>query len=273
MIDVIEKLSKESECVHPDDYIENGFVYCHKCHTQKELILGLVTGPKKVYCLCECETKARDMEAEGFNQAQIKEQIDRMRKVGVSDESYRLWKFDQDDGTQQNTEFAKAYAESFMDGMYQNGDGLLFWGKVGTGKTFLAACIANYLIDKQVPVLMTTFNKIIDEAFSVTDKAEYYRSFNQYKLLIIDDLGTQRKTDYGMEQVFNVVDDRYKSGQPIIVTTNLSLKELKEPGDIASARIYDRLLEKCTPIAFTGKNYRQELSDRKRKEMAERMKR
>ena len=273
MIETIEKLSQESNCVDPDDYIQDGFVYCHKCNTQKEVLLDLITGPKKVFCLCKCETHERDLSAEGFEKIQISGEVERMRKMGMQDESFRRWTFENDDGTQQNTDFAKIYAENFMGDFYKTGAGLIFWGSVGTGKTFMAACIANYLIEKQIPVLMTTFNKIIDGAFSVTDKAEYYRSFNRYKLLIIDDLGTQRKTDYGMEQVFNVVDDRYKSGQPIIVTTNLSLKELKEPGDIASARIYDRLLEKCTPIAFTGKNYRQELSDRKRKEMAERMKR
>lgn len=273
MIDTIEQLSKQSECVHPDDYIKDGFVYCHKCHTQKETLLDLVTGIKKVFCLCECEARARDMEAAGFSEMQKKEEIDRIRKYGVRDESFRKWTFDIDDGTQQNTEFAKIYAENFIGDFYKTGSGLIFWGSVGTGKTFLAACIANYLIDRQIPVLMTTFNKVIDEAFSSTDKAEYYQSFNKYKLLIIDDLGTERKTDYGMEQVFTLIDDRYKSGQPMIITTNLSLKSLKNPEKIENSRIYDRILEKCSPVQFSGKNYRQEAADKNKKLMSERMKR
>lgn len=273
MIETIERLSKQSGCVHPDDYIKDGLVYCHKCHTQKEIMLGLIPKPKKVYCLCECETKIRDMKEQGFDEKQIQEQVDRMRKSGVRDESFQQWTFENDDGTQQNTDFAKVYAENFADDFYKTGSGLIFWGSVGTGKTFLAACIANYLIDKQIPALMTTFNKVIDEAFSAPNKAEYYRNFNKYKLLIIDDLGTERKTDYGMEQVFNVIDDRYKSGQPMIITTNLSIKSIKNPEKIEYSRIYDRILEKCSPVQFTGKNYRQKASEVNKKMMSERIKR
>lgn len=79
-----------------------------------------------------------------------------------------------------------------------------------------------------------------------------------YDLLIIDDLGVERNTEYAMEQMFHVIDCRYRSRKPMIITTNLKLEEIKNPPDLAHARIYDRILERCAPILFDGKNFREE---------------
>ena len=61
-----------------------------------------------------------------------------------------------------------------------------------------------------------------------------------------------------MEQMFFVIDSRYRSRRPMIITTNLKLSELKNPPDLPHARIYDRILERCAPILFDGKNFREE---------------
>ena len=65
----------------------------------------------------------------------------------------------------------------------------------------------------------------------------------------------ERGTEYGLEQVYNVVDSHYQSDRPLIVTTNLTLAELQRPKDTAHSRIYDQLLEICPP----GTLYRREL--------------
>ena len=70
-----------------------------------------------------------------------------------------------------------------------------------------------------------------------------------------------------MEQVFNVIDSRYRSGKPLIVTTNLTLDDLRNPEDTAHSRIYDRLLSMCVPVRFTGDNFRQETAQRKMESM------
>ena len=90
------------------------------------------------------------------------------------------------------------------------------------------------------------------------DRNKYLASFNYFSLLIIDDLGIERNSEYALEQVYNVVDSRYLSRLPFIITTNLPLAELQAPKDLAHARIYDRVLECCTPICFSGKNYRRD---------------
>ena len=66
-----------------------------------------------------------------------------------------------------------------------------------------------------------------------------------------------------MEQVYNVIDSRYRSRRPMIITTNQSLTEQNNPKDTAHASIYDRKLEMCLPILFTGENFRKETAQAK----------
>ena len=133
--------------------------------------------------------------------------------------------------------------------------GLLLWGGVGTGKSFFAGCIANALLAQGVSVLMTNFAKILGAVTGMYGM-ERQRFLNTYSLLILDDLGAERNSEYALEQLFRVVDSRYQSRKPMIVTTNLTLEELKHPSDLAHERIYDRLLERCVPVKMNGKNIR-----------------
>lgn len=128
--------------------------------------------------------------------------------------------------------------------------GLLLWGGVGTGKSFFAGCIANALLAQGVPVLMTNFAKILGAVTGMygMERQKFLSSLNTYSLLILDDLGAERDSEYALEQLFGVVDSRYQSRKPMIVTTNLTLEELKHPSDLAYERIYDRLLERCVPV-------------------------
>lgn len=80
---------------------------------------------------------------------------------------------------------------------------------------------------------------------------------NTYELLVIDDLGVERDSPFAAEQVFSVIDARARARRPLIVTTNLTMDDLRSPGSMQYARIYDRVLEMC-PIAIkmTGESRR-----------------
>ena len=104
------------------------------------------------------------------------------------------------------------------------------------------------------------------------EKNVYIASLMQYHLLILDDFGMERQTEYALEQVFNIVDARYRSGQPLIVTTNLSLSELQNPQSRECTRIYDRILEMCQPVNFGNNGRRKELAAVKMKKAAELLK-
>ena len=141
----------------------------------------------------------------------------------------------------------------------------LFWA-LGMVCTAAGLCWGSYffaltsLLEQDVPVLMTNFPTILNRMTGLfgSDRADFLANLNAYDLLILDDLGAERGTEYALEQVFAVIDARYRSRKPLIVTTNLTLDALKNPDDLAHARIYDRILEICAPILFSGENLRVE---------------
>ena len=123
---------------------------------------------------------------------------------------------------------------------------------------------ANPQMKKEIPVRMTNFAAVLNDlSGSFEGRNAYIARLCRYPLLILDDFGMERGTEYGLEQVYNVIDSRYRGGKPLIVTTNLSLDELQHPQDTPHARIYDRLLEMCAPILFTGKNFRRQTAQSK----------
>jgi len=141
----------------------------------------------------------------------------------------------------------------------------MLWGGVGTGKTYLAAAIANELLNQGKRVLMRDFSEISN--ISIFDADEYVSSLSSYDLVILDDLGAERKSEFALQNVFNVVNRRWESGKPMIVTTNLSIKDMKglsAKDDLQYQRIYDRLFDMCTPIYVNGKSHRAESSERKK---------
>ena len=91
---------------------------------------------------------------------------------------------------------------------------------------------------------MTSFPKILNALGGLysAERNEYLASLNRYTLLVIDDMGIERESQYTLETVYTVIDERYKS---FIITTNIQLDILGNPQDLEHARIYDRIMERC----------------------------
>ena len=185
------------------------------------------------------------------------QRLNMLKSLCFEDHALYSWTFDKDNGKNPVMKKARDYIEKWSDALSSN-TGLVLWGDVGTGKTFFAACIANALVEQNVSVKMTNFSTILNDLFAESDKNKYLDRLNKHSLLIIDDLGIERGTEYALEQVYNVIDTPYKSGKPLIITTNLTLDELKYPTDIPHKRIYDRVLGMCVPVMFNGVNFRKE---------------
>ena len=115
----------------------------------------------------------------------------------------------------------------------------------------------------KVTVKMTNFNTIIDDIFPLADKTEYINALASYQLLIIDDLGVERNSEYALGIIFSVIDRRIRSGRPLIITTNLPLKEIKSETMLDKRRIYDRILEMCTPMYVGGTSKREAIASMK----------
>ena len=245
----------------PEDYTgEDGLLYCGKCRTPKEAYFPegktLIPGHDRHPVLCACRKKEQEEQQTEQEERRHSQTVDRLKQQGFTDPAMREWTFANDNGRCQQMENAHFFVKQW-ELMQKENIGLLLWGDVGTGKSFFAGCIANALMEKEIPVCMTNFARIINDLASRFEgRNEYIDRLCRYPLLILDDFGMERDPGYGLEQVYNVIDSRYRSRKPLIVTTNLTLDELKNSPDTARQRIYDRVLELCTPIFFSGENFR-----------------
>lgn len=253
-----------------DYYDSEGFLVCGKCHTRRQVEVNMPDlkavpfDPKKKVRVkmpvsCRCRAERRYQEEQMLQQNKDMRAMEALKRQSLMDERLRDVSFDSFRKTNDNAYNLKLclrYANHF-DEMLAKNQGLLFYGGVGTGKTFAAACIANHLLNQRIPVIMTSFVKLLEsmQGFSEDDSALIAR-LNRAKLLIIDDLGAERSTDYALEKVYDIVDSRYRAKLPIILTTNLSMTELKESTDIRYTRIYDRIFEMCYPMQFKGQSWR-----------------
>jgi len=261
--EAIEKMAEITP--EPEDYTgEDGLLYCGKCHTAKQFRTDKPPFAGKLLPrLCRCEQERREKEqAEDAHRRHLAT-VEDLKRRGFTDPEMRKWTFTNDNGKCPQMEYASFYVENFEEMRKQN-IGYLLWGGVGTGKSFFAGCIANALMEKEIPVRMTNFALILNDlTASFEGRNDYISRLCSFPLLILDDFGMERGTEYALEQVYNVIDSRYRSGRPLIVTTNLALEDMHHPQDTAHARIYDRLLELCAPILFTGGSFRRETAQSK----------
>lgn len=259
IIDTINARSSRQYSEHEDDYRnEDGLLMCGKCHTQKECILTKSDGTTRtVRCACECSVAQNAREAEEKRKRDRMQYLDSMRRTGFPDAEMREWTFAKSDhADQRNENIARRYVANF-NAMREQGTGLLLCGQVGTGKSFLAAAIANELISQGTPCLMTNFSRLISrisEKFGGDQK--YLDDLSRFDLLIIDDLGAERDSDFTWEKVMNVIDARYRAGLPLIITTNLGSKDFADRGDIRRQRVFSRLKEMCICLEVKGADRR-----------------
>ena len=244
--------------LEPGDYTgKDGLLYCGKCRTPKQF--RMEAPPLEGRLLphpCRCEQERIDREAAEQEARRHRQAVADLKSKGFTDPAMREWTFANDNGKCPQMKHAHFYVENWP-AMQEENIGYLLWGGVGTGKSYFAGCIANALMEQEVAVRMTNFALILNDlTASFEGRNEYIARLCRAPLLILDDFGMERGTEYGLEQVYNGIASRYRSRRPLIVTTNLSLQDLQHPQDTAHARIYDRLLEMCAPIRFSGENFR-----------------
>lgn len=254
------KASQDSHYEEGDYLSEDDLLMCGKCHTPKQCrFTATWDGKEKTpYTLCDCARAHREAEEQAQQAQNLRIEINRLRKLGFPDSEMAEWTFAHDDGTDpKTTSIAHKYVDNFPE-MKKRGKGLLLYGPVGTGKTHAAACIANELINQGRPCLVTNFARITNTLQGMFEgKQRYLDDFNRLDLLVIDDLAAERDTSYMNEMIFNIIDSRYRSGKPLIVTTNLTQAELTAPCSVDKERIYSRLLEMCVPVEVKGADRRE----------------
>lgn len=146
-----------------------------------------------------------------------------------------------------------------------SGRGLYIVGEVGTGKTYLASAIAKDVMDAGKSVRFMASIEALSHVRSVYGgrgtEDEQFKSLSGCTLLVLDDLGKEKITDWTLQTLFRIINDRYNYERPVIVTTQFSSVELAERlssgGDEATAKaIISRLFEMCDPLEKGGKDRR-----------------
>ena len=256
----LDNLTKPA-ALREDEYLgEDNLVYCSKCRTARQKRIAFAGKMIEPRCMCACQTAAYEQQEQERKHREFLDRVEKNRSVGLTDPVLRKHTFENDLGyNPKQMGMAKQFVR-YWDEFKKDSIGLLLWGPVGTGKSFIAGCIANALLDQGVPVMMTNFARLLNKLTDMYagDRNAYIDSFNSFPLLIIDDLGVERNSEFAREQVFSVIDSRYRSQLPLIVTTNLTPEQMRNPEDLARARIYDRVLERCTPIRVDSQNIRKQ---------------
>lgn len=251
--------------------------HCGEVRPEKELILGLKM-PEP--CHCDGYIKAAKEEEAAIEEEQRMERFRRIRALtdrsGMGERS--IWQtfetFDENENNKGLKKGAMIYAEMFEHHLPKRGmpppkrNGILICGNIGTGKTHITSAIANELLGREIRVICMTERKMlaaIRHTFSdnsgMTEKDVIERYIN-VPLLIIDDIGKEKATDWSLATLYSIIDGRYEKAMPLVITSNYTpdelIKRLTPHGadETTAECITDRLNEMCHVATTKGESWR-----------------
>lgn len=230
---------------------------------------------------CPCMVEKREKERKENITSGVSVIRSAMREYSgmkTKQQSFFLDKIKPIEGQQEAYKAAVAFVERFSKDRHTTG--ILFSGGVGSGKTFITAAVANAVIDmchisdddaeragkgiadrKYTPVRFTSTVELLEQlkatynAGSGTETAQNITDrLKKAPLLVLDDMGAEKPSEWVSERLFEIVDYRYNEELPVIITTNATPQELKQK---IGERSFDRLREMCVFIPVTAKSQRQ----------------
>lgn len=241
--------SRQKELLLENGYAEDYLDPIYNCpHCQDTGYLNTEEGLRRK-CRCFRQKEIALL----YAQSNIRDLIG---KENFSTLSFRYYEGDDLRRFEAAVQISKKFAETFKED-YQN---LFFYGTVGTGKSFLSGCIAAELLQKGNSVIYFSSSGLFDTLarFSFDAKSkealhDLYEDFYNCDLLIIDDLGTEITNSFVTSQLFSCLNERYLRSRSTLISTNLSLEELR---DRYSDRIFSRITSSFHLCKLTGPDIR-----------------
>jgi DNA replication protein DnaC len=210
---------------------------------------GWIVGPENVARPCECRDSL----------------VAKRRARGVSsviprrfrDVSFELA---ENDGIAPDVlDAVREFADQVEDRL-DSGRGLWLMGDVGTGKTTLAMLVSKAAAEAgrtvaiySLPRLLARIRRTYDGEPGEDSYLEFFDRITSVDLLHIDDLGAEKRSDWVLEQLYAIVDERYQSQRSMVVTSNLDPDQLKEQ---IGSRVVSRLAEICRELPLWGEDRR-----------------
>ena len=213
-------LEPKFEC---SDCKDTGYIDNNMCHCFKQQIINIL-----------------------YNQSNI---IDSLDKVGFDGLSERYYSGDDLSNFLDAKEKSLKFVENF-DNDYQN---LLFYGTVGVGKSMLSQCIAKDLLNTGHSVIYFSAVTLFDTLYNKKDDKGDIENIYNCDLLIIDDLGTEFPNNFVVSSLFSLLNERALRRKPVIISTNLTLIELK---DRYTDRAFSRVTGGYTLCKMSGPDIR-----------------
>jgi DNA replication protein DnaC len=202
---------------------------------------GWLLGPEDVARPCECRERI----------------VARARLHGVASvipAKYRGVSFDRPPVTQMNEIVVRRVREfcRSVDENLETGRGLWIYGSAGTGKTTLAMLVSRIALEAgrsvaiySLPKLLSRIRRTYDADAGEQSYSELFERLASVDLLHIDDLGAEKQTEWVLEQLYALVNERYEARRSLVVTTNHDESELEEQ---IGARVVSRLAEMCDTL-------------------------
>lgn len=232
-----------------------------QCNCEKSIKYRLKEERKKQEEIKKQEEQKRKMK----EQAKI-EKLFEMSKMGERFKTRTFEKFNLNERNKKAFEIAKAFTENFEEAN-RNGLGIMFTGTYGTGKTHLACSIAIELINRNIPIIYGTAITLLSKVRQTYDSStntnewELLDLYSNVDLLVIDDLGKEKPSEWVLEKLYHIINQRYENLKPVIITTNydritlINRLSTKDNSSTAEA-IVSRLSEMCTGVYMNFEDYR-----------------
>jgi len=237
-------------------------------HCNKYIAAIIVEVPQlriknKILPTCECvveREEAKIREAQNFAKKREIEKLFSISNLGERFSKSTFESFLDRNGSETAYKVAVNYVKTFKE---WNGESLMFWGESGNGKTHLAAAIVNELSKKGYIVVFQSVPELLQRIRSTfnsenkENETQIMRALLECDLLILDDIGAEKTTEWVEEKLFNIIDGRYRKELPTLYTSNLEPKELKNQ---VGKRSYDRMVETSLTVKNEAASYRREIA-------------
>lgn len=251
--------------MNEDEYLKGGMVYCKKCNGRR----GFFYDGRLLPCLCECQSAEFERTEREQKFQEQKRQLSYSQQGALMGERYYNASFGATEMIGGNFEEVFKRCRKYCEVaslVLAKGQGIYLFGKNGTGKTHLTACMANDLMMQGYSVLFTNGDdiaKAIKETYrkSYVTENEIVNRFARIDFLFFDDLGTERlkkenEDTFLQEKIYDVLNKRYNNMRPTVFTANYSMQELVEKRGMLSKTV-DRIMEMSTAVLkLECENYR-----------------